>query len=107
MTYSKPPEGMAPMGELLWELRNFGYPITKQSVDYVLEYLEKLDASPDEVSAEVVAQWVGQSKGLDFETDNELSGRELLEKHGIDTQTMSQRGVQLALEDFHNYETNW
>lgn len=94
------PDELSPMGELLWNLREWGYPITKQSVIYVVDYLEDRDAKPEEVNYQTVAQSIAQNTELDFETNNEVSAREFLESQGVDTDDLSNKGVQLALEDF-------
>lgn len=97
-----PPEGLdSGFSELIWNLREWGFPITGDSVILVLNYLDERNLEPHEVSYKVVAQSIEQNNPeFEFDTNNEVTGRELLENEGVDTNHLSDVGVQLVLEDF-------
>lgn len=98
-----PPEGWDEgLKELVWNLREWGYPITKRSMDYLIDYLEKVDAKPEEVNYQVAAQSISQNTDLEFETNNTVCDRHYLESQGVDTEELSDVGVQLVLEDFRS-----
>lgn len=100
-----PPKGWDEgLKELLWNLREYGYPINQTTVDILLDYLINIDLPPEDLQYDIVAQAISQNYDIEFETKNRVCERHYLESHGIDTENLSEVGVQLALEDFTRAE---
>lgn len=73
-----PPKGYTSgFSRLIWMLREYGYPISKESVRYVREYLEDNDMTADEADYRIVAQSIEQNRDIDFETNNFYGTKQL------------------------------
>jgi len=97
-----PPEGWeGGFSELVWNLREYGYPLNKESMDILIDYVNNIDVPADELNYEIVAQAISQNYDIDFDTNNRVCGRHYLESQGVDTQELSDVGVQLMIEDFN------
>lgn len=90
--------------ELVWNLREYGYPLNKESVDILIDYVDNIDVNIEDVDYEIVAQVISQNYDIDFKTNNRVCDRHYLESQGVDTEELSDVGVQLVLEDFNNPE---
>lgn len=74
----------APLHQLLWDLSQYGFPIAKDTVDLVIDYLDEKDkpirVAAKEIDHKTIAQALKQRhEELDFETNNEMS--EELKEH--------------------------
>lgn len=73
-----------PLHQLIWDLRDWGFPITQESIDYLIDYLEDIEKSPEEVDYKIVAQALDQRhEELEFDTNN------VVEKEGPDPKVPS------------------
>lgn len=69
-------------------------------MDILANYLNNIDVPPEELEYDIVAQAISQNYDIDFETNNTVCDRHYLEAQGMDTENLSDAGVQLVIEDF-------
>lgn len=68
-----PPEMIGGFSELIWQLKNYGFPIALDTVELVREYVEESDKPVEELDYQIVAQSLEQNnEDLNFDTRNEF-----------------------------------
>lgn len=60
------------MRSLMVDLRKYGFPINKQTVDEVASYLKEKDKEPDEVKPEIIAQSILQHTDISADLNNQV-----------------------------------
>lgn len=100
-----PPKGWDEgLRRLIWNLREWGYPINRDSIDILSDYLNNIDVPAEELEYHIVAQAISQNYDIDFDTRNSVCDRHYLEAQGMDTENLSDVGVQLVLNDFKSQD---
>lgn len=73
-----PPEQLEGFAKLVWQLKEYGYPIAEDTVILVAEYVNHVEKPVEELDYKIVAQAIEQNtEGLEFEKRTEVKRHNL------------------------------